>query len=317
MIIVPRNTVVEADAPDVKLGMEGWFILEAKRAGRTVRRREFPTHNLITNIGLDRIGSLSAALTYRYCHVGTGTTSPSPTDSQLAVFLANLMSGNPSTERGNSGAPDYFSWRRFTWITAVGALGNNILTEVGISGQNSNGLLFSRDLIKDSAGNPSTFPISSDEQLAVTYELRLYPPQGDVEEQVQIGPDTYDTITRAANAGSTQWGVVSLGGTVNFDRMGATGAHSVYEGDIRDFLNVPAGTAYGTSGGDVTATPYIDGTHYRDISARYGTSVGAVNVRSALFSTECCRFQVQYDPIIPKQANQSLILRQRVSWGRR
>ena len=316
MIIIPARNIVESDPAHIPMGLEGWYSLRAIRGGRVVREIEFPTKNLITDLGLDRIGSESTANTYRYCHVGTGTTPPAPLDTQLANYLASV-SASSTTENGNSGTPDFYSWRRFTWVSNIGALGNNILTEIGVSGSTASGLLFSRDLIKDSAGNPSTFPISSDEQLAATYELRLYPPLGDVEAEVQIGSNTHDTITRAAVANSAQWGILTnTGSNVNFQASSSAGLTQVYEGDIGSITGLPGGRTVNATSGTIDTLPYVNGSHYRDMSAGWSPATGAISVRSATFAFNCCRFQVQYDPPIPKQANEFLTLRQRVSWGR-
>src|SRR5690606_19073517 len=102
-----------------------------------------------------------------------------------------------------------YSSRTFTWTSAIGALGNNNLTEIGISGQSANGLLFSRELIRDPNGNPAAFPISADEQLEVTYELRLYPNLNDVPATVTVGASSYDTITRPIGVNGSAWGLVA------------------------------------------------------------------------------------------------------------
>src|SRR5690606_32703647 len=126
---------------------------------------------------------------------------------------------SPATAIANSGPPDYYSYRTFTWISSIGALGNNNLTEIAISGQSTNGRLFSRELIRDSSGNPAAFPITEDEQLEVTYELRLYPNLNDVPATVMVGSNSHDTITRPIGVTNTaSWGPALSASIVNADR---------------------------------------------------------------------------------------------------
>lgn len=313
--IIKPGRFIEAEVPEIRIGMEGWFTLQAKnRYGRIRRERQFPTHNLITDLGLNRIGEFNAEQVYRYCHVGLGTAVPDPTDVQLANFLANLQGGQPSSTSGNSGSPDYFSWRRFEWTSSIGALGNNNLTEVGVSGQSTNGLLFSRDLIKDSGGNPSVFPIQDDEQLTVIYELRFYPPLGDTLATVSVGPNSHDTITRARNISGNSFLPQTSSGSQTFVRSSsqqlACSGNIVLPTD-----NLPGGERVSASGGGTA--DYSNGDLYRDMWNSWNSGTGAITARTVLFNMNSAAFQCQFDPAIEKSGDQTLILDQRISWGRR
>src|SRR5690606_24121908 len=117
-----------------------------------------------------------------------------------------------------------------------GELGNNNLTEIGISGQNKNGLLFSRELIRDSSGNPAAFPITEDEQLEVTYELRLYPNLNDVPATVMVGSNSHDTITRPLGVTNTSnWGPVEPVTTLVIDA--SSNISVAYSGDQVPYTN--------------------------------------------------------------------------------
>src|SRR5690606_21168324 len=237
----------EGEIPEAKVGLEGWYTLRARRrSGRVTCERTFkveacrelhPFRNLITDLGLNRFGSASADSLYNRCHVGTGTATPSVTDTQLQTFLAAVGTTPSSTVIGNSGPPDYYSYRKFTWISSIGALGNNNLTEIGISGQTTNGLLFSRELIRDSSGNPAAFPITADEQLEVTYELRLYPNLNDVPATVMVGSNSHDTITRPIGVtDATFWGPLGPSSSaVNAARSSTTSV--AYSGDLVPYTN--------------------------------------------------------------------------------
>ena len=326
-IYIPSGRFLEGEVSEAKVGLEGWFTLRAiRRSGRVTRERKFKVgeirelprfHNLITNLGLDRFGSVGASSLYVRCHVGTGTATPSYTDTQLQNFLASISSRSTSTY--NSGAPDYYSSRTFTWTSAIGALGNNNLTEIGISGQSANGLLFSRELIRDPNGNPAAFPISDDEQLEVTYELRLYPNLADVPATVTVGASSYDTITRPIGVNGNAWGPVAPSSSlVNAERSSVSGGNRAFTGDLVPYTNTPISPSgsLGDASSGATAS-YTNGSYYRDISNTWNISVGNGNIRLVTFSFGCAAFQVRFDPVITKTNTQVLTLHQRMSWARR
>jgi len=323
-IYIPSGRFLEGEIAEAKVGLEGWFTLRAiRRSGRVTRERKFQVggcrelprfHNLITNLGMDRFGSVGANDLYTYCHVGTGTSTPSYTDTQLQNFLASISS--PSTSSSNSGPPDYYSSLTRTWTSAIGALGNNNLTEIGISGQSANGLLFSRELIRDPNGNPAAFPISADEQLEVTYELRLYPNLVDVPATVTVGASSYDTITRPLGVTSGRWGAVT-GPNVNAARDTITsGAQRAYTGDLVPYTSTNPSGNLGDASSGATAS-YTNGSYYRDISNTWNISTGNGNIRVVTFKFGCAQFQVRFDPVITKTNTQVLTLHQRMSWARR
>lgn len=156
-------------------------------------------HNIITDVGLvdwytsqgygafDRFGSICA----NNC-VGTGSATPTTSDTQLAAYLA---SSGPKISGGTgfagfdttgyvaaaSPVPAYW-WGQSSWQYGTGVAAGN-LTEVGVFPGNPsatatppyyNGHLFSRALILDSNGNPTTITVLSDEILTVTWQLRFY-----------------------------------------------------------------------------------------------------------------------------------------------
>lgn len=326
-IYIPSGRFLEGEIAEAKVGLEGWFTLRARRrSGRVTRERKFKVgecrelprfHNLITNLGLDRFGSVAANALYSRCHVGTGTATPSYTDTQLQNFLA-AVGGSPSSSASNAGSPDYYSYRTFTWVSAIGDLGNNNLTEIGISGQSSNGLLFSRELIRDPNGNPAAFPISADEQLEVTYELRLYPNLNDVPATVTVGAGSYDTITRPIGVNGSTWGLLAPSASnVNAERSSLTGLNQAFTGDLVPYTSSssPSGSLGNASSGGTAS--YTNGSYYRDISNTWNISTGNGDIRTVRVTFNCASFQVRFDPVITKTNTQVLTLHQRMSWARR
>src|SRR5690606_22820586 len=121
-IYIPSGRFLEGEISEAKVGPEGGYPLRAiRRSGRVPREGTFkveacralpPFRNLITDLGLNRFGSTPSSSVYRQCHVGTGTATPSVTDTQLQTFLATVTTSDPATSISNSGSPDYYSYRR-------------------------------------------------------------------------------------------------------------------------------------------------------------------------------------------------------------
>lgn len=156
--------------------VQGWFRMRVLRPDGTVRLCTPWFKNLITNNGLDvywygtflPFGIKAMCLG---CYVGTGSATPTFSDSSLQAYLAS--GGLYQETVGNAqviGPPAYeYSRRRYRFATGVAA-GN--LSEVAVGEAPTN--LFCRTLIKDAFGNPTTITVLSDEVLDVDYELRSY-----------------------------------------------------------------------------------------------------------------------------------------------
>jgi hypothetical protein len=131
--------------------------------------------------------------------VGTSNAAVLPTQSGLVARVAtsSAASGNPAGS-SISGVEPYWAenWKRYTF--PVGALNGEPLAEVGLGNATN---MYTRALIKDSEGLPTTITILSDEQLELTYYFRVYPPVGDV---VTVHNGITCT-TRAYNANTSAW----------------------------------------------------------------------------------------------------------------
>lgn len=151
-------------------------------SGAIVPKTE-PFHNHITNVGLDMIGSNSygalsanssnSGYILRGVQVGTGTTSPSDTDTSLGSFLAGAYATSTTYNAQETTLP-WYAEQTITYTFATGAVVGNI-SEVGVGPNITSGSsLFARELIRDGSGTPTTITILSTEALIVTYKLRMY-----------------------------------------------------------------------------------------------------------------------------------------------
>jgi hypothetical protein len=179
MIILPSRKIVIPSEP-VFAGhsrFAGYYKLTVRNSEGHITRETPWFQNLITNNGLDLIWtslapSFSVKVLAPECYVGTGNAAPAFTDTTLQSYLATGSSISLSAATYVAGVAPYWKQSKgYRFGTGVAA-GN--LSEIAVGTAPNN--LFSRALIKDNLGNPTTITVLSDEILDVTYELRVYPP---------------------------------------------------------------------------------------------------------------------------------------------
>lgn len=322
-IITPGRFIEAKDAVSIGIGQEGYFRLEAvKRSGRVSREITFRDtgffQNLILDQGLNGFGNVNANALYARFQVGTGTSTPSVNDTQLVSPVGPIMN---SIDAGRDAgvAPDYFSAQNMTATSAVGAFGNANLTEIGIGGSSLESL-FSRALIVDAAGNPTAFPIQSDEQLRVTYQLRLYPPLEDAEFDVDVSGMRHVIVRPLGVSSINSWSPVSS--NVSQVNVGLTDSsnNAFFDGGLSGITEqVPQGaTVSGSNSSALTLHPYNAGSFKRGHRRTWGAGNGNSNqFRTHRLSYNCCQFQVQYDPPLAKNSEQTMFLEYEIAWGRR
>ena len=287
----------------------GWFKIEATRPDGTRRVLADWFPNLILNGGLDRMGANADYLDW--CQVGSGSTAPVATQTALVNRIAGTNTVQSSVGGAQASAP-YYGWFRLTYRFAQGVAAGN-LSEVGV-GWATSGSLFSRALILDGGGSPTTITVLSDEALDVTYELRRYPGTVDLTGTVVLDGVTHNWVSRVA--GVTD-GLVWAG----TGAMALNAAQS-FNGDIGA---VTASAPSGTSGIlSVTTLAYSSGSYTRatTVSAGLNDSNLSGGIRSILITsyfvgTGAGRYQIQFNPAIPKDNTKVLSLTIQHTWARR
>lgn len=279
--------------------------------------------NLITNFGLDAMATTSTYLAN--CYVGSGTTAPQFTDTQLTQLIASNSSvttyTTPPTE-----AEGYRAGRVRVFRFGMGVAAGN-LSEVGV-GQSATGL-FSKALILDALGNPTTITVLPDETLDVIYTFYLYPKLTDDTGTFDLtgnlaGTYSYtfrscrvsNTITQGGSAAG--WGIGPAGERMDSlnNPSSGPGGGTFYAGDIGPVTGAPSGFEFfGTS--PAVALPYVAGSHSITIRQTSSPTQGNVGLtRSMTRGIGPCVYQVQFDPPIPKDASSVLVLDFSHSWGR-
>ena len=328
MIIIPKIKIAESRDPvDFSNPMEGWFkleVLKADSSGKAIEKSArvvadwFP--NLITDQGLDRVGTTSDYLAW--CQVGSGNTTPSNTLNQMVSFVAST-SFIQATLGGVSGVIPYYGFRRNTYEFSTGTAAG-VLAEVGVGwGGTATGVLFSRALILDGGGLPTTITVLSDEILRVTYECRNYAPASDGLGNVTItGVGTLNFTARASRAADpTYWGNPALSGS----RGGFSDAFSsaiAFNGSIGTVTGFPSGAT--STVGTVTLSAYTPGTYQRDAQFEWGLTQG--NLSGGITALEYYvgqdgstmgQMQLGFSSAIPKTASQIFRITLRHIWSRR
>jgi hypothetical protein len=294
----------------------GYYKLEAvklDKAGNEVSRRVvadwFP--NLITNQGLNRMGANADYLSN--CQVGSGSNAPAFTNTGLQTFIASTATA-ASTINSTLSISPYYAERVTVFRFAEGVAAGN-LAEVGVGWSASNGFLFSRALILDGMGAPTTITILSDETLDVSYSFRFYPKLiDDIGTTIFTGNigGSYDWIFRAAQVGTTNWNTTSAGNRLN---MGTVASELLKTGDIDTITNQPGGI----SAAPTTAVlSYVNDSFERGFTISAGLTVANLvgGIRSFVATFGIGKFQLQFDPAIPKTSSDLLSFVIKHSWGR-
>ena len=302
----------------ISMGLKGRYKLIVRKQDGSVARETDWFDNLITDAGLNRIGSGGFA----YCHVGSGSNAPSVLDTGLQTFIGSTAAVQDQKFRVDATGEKYGACVR-TYRFAAGVATGNI-SEVGISWSNLTGSLFSRALVLDGSGSPISITVLSDEVLDVVYELRLYPPLVDKPISFTMGGVTHTGTLRimsffdyALGATNQAWCPTNLFGGVNGFGFG------VY--NYRDAALVA--TTATTFGGTFVGSKTAQFKAYSNNSLKIGLTVQfsltesnhANGITGIQLNTSNCfgTYQIVFAPAIMKDATKTMTLNLEVSWARK
>lgn len=284
-----------------KVGFKGIYSFKAVNVKTNEERYLGESPNLITDSGLDLIATGTLAVK---CVVGTSSTPPKNTDTGLGNQIAQttqfhqVNNGHWETGVNTIGTPFY--WGRNTFRFAQGVAAGN-LTEVGIYGQTYAGrqeVLFSRALIVDALGRPTTLSILEDEYLDVTYELRIYPYTEDSVSTAESGDAVKVQHTCTARAASTTSSLDHMHFVSSLPTI--TGGYNFFfnEDDIKPHTGAPA------NGHAVSArvNDYVPGSKTLTFIASVGLDHANYThgIKSLTLLTSKGRFQIGLQPPILK-----------------
>lgn len=291
-------------------GVSGFYKIEAVKPDgrRRLLADWFP--NLITTLGANLLGNSTPL---GICCVGSGNTPPALGDTALQALVATDTNVISTTFSAQS-APPYFGSTVTQYNFAAGTATGN-LSEVGVGFAATS--LFSRALILDGGGNPTTITVLANEALFVTYQLNQFVPTADVTGTVTIAGVNYNYTLRAADATSAAWAYRNgeAGGISSVPSPAVSnGAIGAVTGNITGTLSAPSG---------VVNNAYSNGSFTLSGTATWGLSqgnlAGGVTAASVEFGTNSNfgsrgHYQVGFSAPIPKDGSHVLTLSFSTSW---
>lgn len=315
--------------PSVKLGGQFRLVISRDAECKQVVKDTGFFDNLITNTGMNRIGTvttdtISSSIAFdNLCGrfvVGSGSAEPQFTDTALQNPVAfassdvTRVSESSNYERG---------WYEITVRHQFGqgqAAGN--LSEIGIQHTSTSGPLWSRALILDGQGNPTTITVLPDDFLTCYYTLRIMIPKEDVVFNINVdyGEDgIVPTVVtgRPLNANSTDptngWGLQTAA-TSSFG-----GAYlQFYTGGLAaPTASVPLGSPIDSRTSNFSAVPYVPDSFERYITRTNGLNEhNSQNLRTAMLGALMGCWQIEFDPPLQKNNTQTMQVTFGYSWAR-
>jgi hypothetical protein len=307
---------------NIETKLSGEYRLVIKRNGEEIDTGWFK--NLILNQGLDQLGTDGNVL-IGYARVGTGTTAPAVTDTVLQAQVAASNAGPSNTTIVNSGAPNYTTLTTYEYTFTQGAVIGNI-SEVGVGWATTGATLFSRALIVDNVGTPTTITLTAVDQLTIYYRLNASQPITDTTTAVTISSVSYPYTIRTAQAASFCNVNATFYYGYGFTKLPSSGV--VLYGN-----NAALGAITGTLSGTIIANSsnpgftftypaYTPGTYYRDstfsVAVGTGNAVGGIGgiVLDWGFYSSSLQNQIVFATPIPKTNTQVLTITCRFTWAR-
>jgi hypothetical protein len=317
----PRKTlemIVDQVAVPRLMGIFSWQLIHA-RTGHV--RMSGSTRNIITDAAMNAIGAGTQTNTMiSQCAVGTGASAPAVGQNGLDAELARTTVTSTGDATLGNGAGFLYFWRQRVWLFTE-AFANGNLTEMGVFQGAAGSLMWSRQLFKDGLGNPTVIPKTNTDQLKITYEYRIYPPQNDVVGNVLISGTNYAYTVRSENTNNDIiWG----GSSGALGKLGDWAGGNPLAGDVQTLGTTQTSPPYTQSANSNTSVPvaYTTGTFYRDITHKWepatgnftGGGIGGFRISPSIAGVGL--FQMSVNPKIPKINTQRLTLVTRSAWGR-
>lgn len=284
--------------------------------------------NLITNTGMNRIGEVTTNAIYsieafntlcgRFV-VGSGSAEPQFTDTALQNPVAfassnvELVNESSNYERG---------WYEITVRHQFGqgqAAGN--LSEIGIQRTSTSGPLWSRALILDGQGNPTTITVLPDDFLTCYYTLRIMIPKEDAVFNIDVdyGEDgVVPTVVtgRPLRANDTDpvvgWGLQTAG------TVSERAALQFYTGGLAaPTASAPLGSPIGSQTTNFSIVPYIPDSFERYVTRTNGLNQhNSQELRTARLNALMGAWQIEFDPPLQKNNTQTMQVTFGYSWAR-
>jgi hypothetical protein len=290
--------------------VQGKYKFKVYHADGTLKLETPWFDNLITNNGMNLLAS-TISLTPN-CYIGSGTTTPSVTDTQLANILHTANSVSSPIYTFFDGDEPY--WRAYKIFTFNAGNATGSIREVGVGISPTN--LFSRTLVQGVEEIPITIVVLADEKLEVYYERRNYLDKSDQYSPFHMASgltnSIYDAQIRASNIGSVP-DILSGFGPTRLNDVSFTLSGQKFLGTVYEPISGASVAASISS-----AAAYIADSHYIDYSFQFNPTVANFTdgVGTGTFQTTQSRFKFLLSPYVPKNSSYRLRFNIRHTWSR-
>lgn len=314
--------------PPTALSGQFRMVVSEDAAGERVKHDTGFFDNLITDVGMNRVGEVTtnslnsigsfSSLCGRFV-VGSGSATPAFTDTALVAPVA-FASADPVLDSESSSYTR--GWYEITVRHQFGqgqAAGN--LSEIGIQHTSASGPLWSRALILDGAGNPTTITVLADDILTCYYTLRIMIPQEDAVFNIDVDYDDDGVVPTVVTARPLQadnsspfsgWGLQTAGTS-----SGPAYLRFYSGGLAAPTANVPLGSAQASQTNTFTVVPYVTDSHQRFVTRTNGSNEhNSQELRTARLEALMGSWQVEFDPPLQKDNTQTMQLTFGYSWAR-
>jgi hypothetical protein len=215
----------------VGFNVDGKYKLVVRKADGSIKEETDWFDNLITGAGINWLFTATTYSAWRGV-AGAGNATPVLSDTTLQSYLGACTTKFADSGTYQATTAPYWVRRTITFRGALGAVVGNV-SEVGVAMSGSptaSTTLFSRALVVDSNGNPTSVAVAADEQLDIVWQFTVYmsPSSGTFNQMIDgvstpfnyaidalgLGIDTtnggwasmsssYDTLYPLANGGNT------------------------------------------------------------------------------------------------------------------
>lgn len=313
--------------PPTALSGQFRMVVSEDAAGERVKHDTGFFDNLITNVGMNRVGTVTTNtssvivafndLCGRFV-VGSGSANPAFTDTALANPVAFASASPVIISESSSYTRGWYEITVSHQFSPGQAAGN--LSEIGIQHTNASGPLWSRALILDGAGNPTTITVLADDFLFCYYTLRIMIPQQDAVFNINVDYDVDGIVptvvtARPLNADSS----TLIGGWGLQTAITSNWAHlQFYSGGLAvPTASAPLGSAIGSQTVTFTVVPYVTDSHQRFLTRTNGLNEhNSPTLRTARLDALMGRWQIEFNPPLQKNNTQTMQLTFGYSWAR-
>lgn len=284
---------------------------------------EVKTNNIITDIGLTKMGEIERFA--RYCQLGSGSTPEQATDTKLVAPYPNGVGSDYfEVTMGEDEGGKYAEGVK-TFEFAEGRV-VGLVAEIGVGwASNVANAIFSRALVRDSEGLPTAIQVQSSWAVRVYYYLRNYIPDVDVvssfvlKEGLDIS-NTHSVTIRPAmvNSPTYFWGWYA---GINQNRLykAEVSQRGLSPENTRPSLDssqtgesinltIPSNGILGVQSGN-TSVLTVQVPAFRDI---WQTGIKTLTAQLG----GCC-YQFEFNPPIKKDVGKTLNLKIEYTWGRK